>query len=81
MIKIVKTDYLNGYQVRLVFSDGAHGDYDFSSLLANDTALTRPLKDTNVFKIFSLSWGRSAGRTVWNSARRRFSKRCVPREN
>jgi len=57
MIKIVKADYLNGYQVRLVFSDGAHGDYDFSSLLANDTALTRPLKDTNVFKDFFIELG------------------------
>ena len=46
MIKIVKADYLSDHQVRLAFSDGAHGDHDFSSLLANDSMLTRPLKDT-----------------------------------
>jgi hypothetical protein len=44
MIKIVKVEYLSDYQLRLRFSDGAHGDYDFSRMLANDTVLTRPLK-------------------------------------
>jgi hypothetical protein len=44
LIKIVKVEYLSDYQLRLRFSDGAHGDYDFSRMLANDTVLTRPLK-------------------------------------
>lgn len=63
MIKIVKADYLSDHQVRLAFSDGAHGDHDFSSLLANDSMLTRPLKDTDVFKTFFIE----LGALCWNN--------------
>ena len=52
-----KAEYLSGYQLRLTFSDGAHGDYDFSRLLANDTVLTHPLKTPDVFKSFFIELG------------------------
>lgn len=57
MIKIVKAEYLSGYQLRLTFSDGAHGDYDFAPLLTKETVLTKPLKDPEIFKAYFIELG------------------------
>lgn len=50
MIKIVKAEHTRDFQLRLTFSDGTHGEYDFAPLLAKDTVLTKPLKDIEAFK-------------------------------
>ena len=43
MIKIVKAEHTRDFQLRLTFSDGTHGEYDFAPRLAKDTVLTKPL--------------------------------------
>jgi hypothetical protein len=57
MIKIVKAEHTRDYLLRLTFSDGAHGEYDFAPLLAKETVLTRPLKNIEAFKAYFLELG------------------------
>jgi hypothetical protein len=57
MIKIVKAEYIRDYQLRLTFSDGAQGDYDFAPLLAKETILTKPLKATENFRDYFVELG------------------------
>jgi hypothetical protein len=57
MIKIIKAEPLNAARLRLTFSDGTQGDYDFAPLLAHDTVLTRPLRDPEAFAAFFLELG------------------------
>lgn len=57
LIKIVKAELLNPSRLRLTFSDGMQGDYDFAALLAHDTVLTRPLRSPEVFASFFLELG------------------------
>lgn len=45
MIRIVKAYILRDGVVHLEFSDGSHGDYDFSELIQRDTVMVRPLRD------------------------------------
>ena len=49
MIKIIKAETIGQTQLRLTFSDGTQGDYDFAPLLAKDTVLTRPMKTPEIF--------------------------------
>jgi hypothetical protein len=49
MIKIIKAETIGKTQLRLTFSDGTQGDYDFALLLAKDTVLTRPMKTPEIF--------------------------------
>ena len=49
MIKIIKAETIGQSQLRLTFSDGTQGDYDFAPLLAKDTVLTRPMKTPEIF--------------------------------
>lgn len=49
MIKIIKAETIGQTQLRLTFSDGTQGDYDFALLLAKDTVLTRPMKTPEIF--------------------------------
>lgn len=49
MIKIIKAEMIGQTQLRLTFSDGTQGDYDFAPLLAKDTVLTRPMKTPEIF--------------------------------
>lgn len=57
MIKIVKADYLDGYRIRLTFSDGKSGVQDFSYLLEKETLLTVPLRESSYFQKFFLELG------------------------
>ena len=57
MIKIIKAEPLNASRLRLTFSDGMQGDYDFAPLLAHDTLLTRPLRNPEAFADFFLELG------------------------
>lgn len=57
MIKIVKAEHTRDYQLRLTFSDGAHGEYDFAPMLAKETVLTKPLKAPEAFKAHFLELG------------------------
>jgi hypothetical protein len=57
MINLVKTQYLNPAVLRITFSDGTQGDYDFAPMLAKETVLTRPLQDPEYFKSGFLELG------------------------
>lgn len=49
MVKIIKAETIGQTQLRLGFSDGTQGDYDFASLPAKDTVLTQPMKTPEIF--------------------------------
>jgi Protein of unknown function (DUF2442) len=57
MIKIVHAKWVKDHVIALAFSDGSEGEYEFASLLAKDTALTLPLKETGLFQRFFLELG------------------------
>jgi Protein of unknown function (DUF2442) len=57
MIKIVHAKWAKDQVVVLAFSDGSEGEYEFSPLLAKDTPLTLPLKETALFQRFFLEMG------------------------
>lgn len=57
MIKLIKTEFLEAAVLRLSFSDGTQGDFDFAPLLAKNTVLTQPLQDPEYFKSCFLELG------------------------
>jgi hypothetical protein len=57
MIKILRVARQGDRVLRLQFSDGSWGDYDFAPLIARDTSLTRPLADDEYFGRFFLELG------------------------
>jgi Protein of unknown function (DUF2442) len=57
MIKVVHAQWAGDSKVSLAFSDGSDGVYDFASMLSKDTALTRPLRNAEMFKRFFLELG------------------------
>ena len=50
MIKLIKAETMGANVIRLTFSDGRQGDYDFSPLLQKKTVMTRPLEQPDFFK-------------------------------
>lgn len=57
MIKLVSFELRTAQRVWLRFSDGTAGEFDFASLLAADTEMTRPLADSNFFASCFLELG------------------------
>jgi hypothetical protein len=57
MIKIIKAETIGQTQLRLTFSDGTQGDYDFAPLLAKETVLTQPLKTPETFNTYFIELG------------------------
>lgn len=57
MIKIINAKHVSNYRIHLTFSDGAQGDFDMTTLLNNETVLTRPIKAPEHFKAFFLELG------------------------
>jgi hypothetical protein len=49
MIKIVHAKWVKDHMIALAFSDGSEGKYEFAPMLATDTPLTLPLKETALF--------------------------------
>lgn len=45
MIKVAKLKCLGGYRLRVTFSDGMAGEYDFSSIVAQPGPMVEPLRD------------------------------------
>ena len=61
MIDVVSVKHVGGYKLRVAFSDGSVGVHDFSSTVARDGEMVRPLKDTAFFaRVFvelgALAW-------------------------
>jgi hypothetical protein len=57
MIKIVRAVPLEGFLIRLEFSDHSTGDYDAGPLVARDTVMVRPLRDPEIFRRCFLELG------------------------
>ena len=57
MIKLVSASLVSGKVLRLAFSDGSTGECDFTEILARDTALARPLAQSEYFARFFLELG------------------------
>ena|SRR6185312_9785834 len=61
MIDVVSVKYVDGYRLRVAFSNGSSGVHDFSSTAARDGEMVRPLKDPAFFaRVFvelgALTW-------------------------
>lgn len=61
MIDVVSVKYLGGFKLRVGFSDGSGGVHDFSSTVARNGEMVRPLKDQKFFaRVFvelgALTW-------------------------
>jgi Protein of unknown function (DUF2442) len=49
MIKVTDIKSLGGFRVRATFSDGAAGDYDFSSIVQKGGPMAEPLREPAYF--------------------------------
>ena len=61
MIKLIAAEVLNDREIRLRFSDGSAGIFDFGIFLAAGTPMTEPLLDPDFFRrvyieLGALSW-------------------------
>lgn len=61
MIKLVEASKRSGTVIRLRFSDGSWGDFDFSVFIQADTPMTRPLAEDKFFQQFFIE----AGALAW----------------
>ena len=50
MIKLIAADFLNDREIRLRFSDGSAGTYDFGNFQMAGTPMTEPLLDPEFFR-------------------------------
>jgi len=50
MIKLIKAETIRASVIRLTFSDGKQGNYDFSPILQKKTVMTRPLEQPDFFR-------------------------------
>jgi hypothetical protein len=57
IIKILKLQKLGGFQLRLYFSDGTEGDWDFADVIAAGGAMVDPLKSGKYFARVFLQLG------------------------
>jgi hypothetical protein len=57
MIKLIKAETIGASVIRLTFSDGKQGDYDFFPILKMKTVLTRPLETFDFFKSHFIELG------------------------
>jgi Protein of unknown function (DUF2442) len=57
MIKVTKVRALEGYRLRLAFSDGTVGIYDCSALAARNGPMLEPLQDPEFFQRVFLEYG------------------------
>ena len=61
IVKVVKVEPLGGYRLRLLFSDGLQGEYDFSAIVAEGGPMVQPLREPAFFaRVFielgALTW-------------------------
>ena len=61
MIKITHIEVLEGFRLKLTFSDETSGIWDATSLIARDGSMVRPLRDPEYFARVFLE----AGAPTW----------------
>ncbi len=57
MVDVTKVEYLDGFRLRIRFSNGRQGVHDFSSTAARDGEMVRPLKDPAFFARVFVEFG------------------------
>lgn len=57
MIKLTAASYIQAYELRLLFSDGSTGVFDFAPFVQAATTMTRPLADLDFFRRFYIELG------------------------
>jgi hypothetical protein len=57
MVEVTKLKYLGGYRLHVTFSDGATGEHDFSSIVAQTGPMVEPLRDPAYFARVFLEYG------------------------
>jgi hypothetical protein len=57
MVHVVSVEQLDGYRLRVAFSDGSVGEQDFSSTAARDGEMVKPLKDPAFFARVFVEFG------------------------
>ncbi len=50
IVKVIKVEALGGYRLRLRFSDGMQGEYDFSGVVGEGGPMVEPLRNPVFFK-------------------------------
>jgi len=50
MIKVTKIEWLGGFRLRFVFSDGTSGDHDFVGLVTESGPMVEPLREPEYFR-------------------------------
>lgn len=56
MHSIKKVDSLNNYELKLTFEDGTIKSFDMEPYIENDSLIFRPLKQKDIFKMYSIKW-------------------------
>jgi hypothetical protein len=49
LVKVLRLEALSGYRLRIDFSDGSVGDYDFADMIAAGGTMVEPLRDPAFF--------------------------------
>jgi hypothetical protein len=57
IIKILKVEKLGGFRLRLYFSDGTEGEWNFTDVVAEDGTMIEPLKSQKYFARVFLQLG------------------------
>ena len=61
--RVIKAELVEGYRVRIAFSDGASGVIDFRDRIVGRGGVFEPLEDPKVFASFAID--EEAGTLVW----------------
>ena len=57
MIKVSKIQWLDGYRLRVRFTDDTVGDYDFAKIVNERGPMVEPLRDVEYFKRVFVEFG------------------------
>jgi Protein of unknown function (DUF2442) len=57
IIKVLKVEKLRSFRLRLYFSDGTEGEWDFENLIAEGGSMVESLKNSKYFKRVFLQLG------------------------
>jgi hypothetical protein len=54
MHSVKKVDSLKNYELKLTFEDGSIKSFDMEPYIENDSLIFRPLKQKDIFKMYSI---------------------------
>ena len=53
---VKKAEYLTDYKLKLEFEDWLVKSFDMADFLENNSLIFRPLKQKDIFKMFTIKW-------------------------